>query len=100
MTGRVLAPGPVMAHVEIARNELEDPALARQFEDEIAEAAAGAESPDDAPLGCAILDEGLHAEIELQVPGWTERVPVAYPTEPGDVRRALERVLRDVGLVA
>jgi hypothetical protein len=90
----------VMARIEIARNELEDPALARQFEDEIAEAAEEADPPADGPLTCTILDEGLHAEIELQLPAWTERVPVPYPPSPGEVRRALERVFRDFGLVA
>jgi hypothetical protein len=88
-----------MAEIDIERNELEDPVLARQFEDEITEAAAAADTPDHEPLGCAILDEGLHAEIELQVPGWTERVSISYPPRPGEVRRATERALKAIGLV-
>lgn len=87
-----------MTHVEFGRNELSDPALARQFEDEIAEAADVADAPDGL-LACTILDEGLHAEIEMEVPGWTERVPVPYPARPGDVRRAVENVLRQVGFL-
>jgi hypothetical protein len=87
-----------MTLVDISRNEVADPGLARQFEDEINEAAAAAEG-DDTRVECSILDEGLHAEIEVEFPGWVERVPVAYPARPGDVRRAVERVLRDVGLV-
>ena len=66
--------------------------------EEIAEAAAHADTG-DAPLGCTILDEGLHAEIEIQVPGWTERVTISYPPRPGEVRRATERILRSIGLV-
>lgn len=87
-----------MPHVEFGRNELKDPALARQFEDEIAEAADDADDS-DARVACTILDEGLHAEIEVEVPGWRERVPVAYPARPGDVKRAVENVLRQVGLL-
>jgi hypothetical protein len=88
-----------MADIEIERNELEDPALARQFEEEIAEAAAGAEEGPDGPLGCDILDEGLHAEIELHFAGWTERVEIRYPPQPGEVRRATARALKAIGLV-
>ena len=83
-----------MAKVEIRRNEVPDPALARRFEREVAEAAAGC----DEPLACAILDEGLHADIEVELPGWTETVRVPYPARAGDVRRALSRLLHDVGL--
>jgi hypothetical protein len=71
-----------MAEVHIERNEVPDPGLARQFED------------------CTILDEGLHAEIELELPGWTERVPIAYPPAPGAIRDAVAHALRDLGLVA
>ena len=60
-----------MADVEIGRNEI---------------------------AGCSILDEGLHFEIEIEVPGWTERVAVPTPARPGAVRRAVEKVLRDYGL--
>jgi hypothetical protein len=87
-----------MARVEIPRNEIADPALARRFEREIAAAISLAGSSDDT-LSCAILDEGLHAEIEIELPGWTERVFVPYPTHVGDVRRAVRRLLRDLGLV-
>ena len=87
-----------MAQVAIQRNEVADPDLARRFAEELAEAAALAES--DEPLVCAIIDEGLHAEIEIEMAGWTERLHVPYPAESGDVRRAVRRLLRDLGLVA
>jgi hypothetical protein len=87
-----------MAQVEILRNEVPDAALARRFEREIAEAAAGAGGSDER-LVCAVLDEGLHAEIEVELPGWMERVQVAYPAREGDVRRAMTRLLRDLGLM-
>jgi hypothetical protein len=86
-----------MARVEIVRNEIADAALARRFEREIVAAAALASS--DATLSCAILDEGLHAEIDIELPGWTERVVLPYPARVGDVRRAVRRLLRDLGLV-
>ena len=86
-----------MARVEIVRNEIADAALARRFEREIVAAVALASS--DATLPCAILDEGLHAEIEIELPEWTERVVVPYPSRVGDVRRAVRRLLRDLGLV-
>ena len=88
------APPTAMAQVEVRRNEVPDPALARRFERELAEAAAGAAEP----LVCTILDEGLHAEIEVELPGWTETVRIPYPSCEGDVRRAVSRLLRDVGL--
>lgn len=40
----------------------------------------------------------LHFEIEIEVPGWTERVAVPSPARPGAVRGAVENVLRDLGL--
>ena len=49
---------------------------------------------------CAILDERLHLEIDVEVPGWTERVAVLSPALPGAVRGAVEKVLRDLGLSA
>ena len=49
-------------------------------------------------LACSILDEGLHFEIEVEVPGWTERVAVPSPARPGAVRGAVEKLLRDLGL--
>ena len=87
----------VMAQVEFACNEVEDPVLARQCEDEIAEAAAPAATTEGA-LECSILDEGLHLEIEVEVPGWIERVSVAHPAALGDVRRAVSEALRNAGL--
>jgi hypothetical protein len=45
------------------------------------------------------LDEGLHAEIEIDLPGWTERLLIPYPAAAGDVRRAVRRLLQDPGLV-
>ena len=87
-----------MAHVEIVRNEIGDASVAGRIEREIADAAAAAGSPDER-LACAILDEGLHVEIEVELPGWVERVQVPHPTRPGDVARAMARLLRDVGLI-
>lgn len=86
-----------MAKVEIRRNEIPDPVLARLFEHELAEAAEAAGTEAD-PLACTVLDEGLHAEIEVDLPGWTETVRIRYPVRAGDVRRAFLRVLREVGL--
>jgi len=51
-------------------------------------------------LACAILDEGLPFKIEVEVPGWGEGVAVPSPAMPGAVRRAVEKVLRDLGLSA
>ena len=87
-----------MAQVEILRNEVPDAALAGRFEREIAAAVALA-GPAAGPLLCTILDEGLHAEIEVELPGWTERILIPYPARVGDVRRAVGRLLRDLGLV-
>ena len=87
-----------MARVEILRNEIPDAVMARRFEREIA-AAAALIRPSVTPLACVILDEGLHAEIEIELPGWTERVLVPYPSRVGDVRRAVRRSLQELGLV-
>jgi hypothetical protein len=86
-----------VARIEIRRNEIPDGDLARRVEAEIVDAAASADAA-DAPLGCEILDEGLHAEIEIELPGWTERVTLTYPVRPGDVRSAVHALLRDLGL--
>ena len=51
------------------------------------------------PLCCVILDEGLYAEIEIEMPGWTETLRVDYPVRAGDVRRAVRRWLRGAGLM-
>ena len=87
-----------MARVEILRNEVPDEVVSRRFEREIAAAIALA-GPAEGPLLCTILDEGLHAEIEIELPGWTERILVPYPAKVGDVRRAVGRLLRELGLV-
>jgi hypothetical protein len=87
-----------MAQVQILRNELPDAAVAHRFEQEILEAVAMAGAGEE-PLACAILDEGLHAEIEIELPGWTERVSIPYPARAGDVRRALKRLLMELGLM-
>ena len=36
--------------------------------------------------------------IEVEAPGWTEPVAVPSPARPGEVRGAVEKVLRDLGL--
>ena len=87
-----------MARLEILRNEVPDAAMAARFEREIADALDPA-GPSDSPFACAILDEGLHAEIEIELSGWTERLVIPYPAGVGDVRRAVRRLLQDLGLV-
>jgi hypothetical protein len=87
-----------MADVEVVRNEIADPQVARQFVAEITEVAAKASALAHDVLACTILDEGLHFEIEIEVPGWTERVAVPSPAQPGAVRGAVEKMLRDLGL--
>ena len=86
-----------MARVAILRNEVPDAAMASRVEREIADALAHA-GPSDTPFACAILDEGLHAEIEIELPGWTERLVIPYPAGAGEVRRAVRRLLQDLGL--
>jgi hypothetical protein len=88
-----------MARVEFLRNEVPDAVLARRFEREIVSAIERVDSS-EATFGCVILDEGLHAEVEIALPGGTERVLVPYPARVGDVRRALRQLLRDIGLDA
>jgi hypothetical protein len=88
-----------MAEVGIARNEIADPQMSRQVVDELSEAAASATDLAQGVLGCAILDEGLHFEIEVEAPGWTERIAVPSPARPGAVKSAVQKVLRDLGLV-
>src|SRR5437773_2344722 len=88
-----------MARVAILRNEVPDAAMGGRFEREIADALAHASPSSDTTFTCAILDEGLHAEIEIELPGWTERLVIPYPAAAGDVRRALRRLLQEVGLV-
>lgn len=88
-----------MAEVEVGRNEIADPEVASRFVSELSEVAASASSLARDVLGCSILDEGLHFEIEVEVPGWTERVAIPAPAKPGDVRRAVARVLHDYGLL-
>ena len=86
-----------MADVNIVRNEIADSQVARQFVAEI-EVAARASTLAKDVLACSILDEGLHFEIEVEVPGWTERVAVASPARPGAVRSVVAKMLRDLGL--
>ena len=89
-----------MAEVDIARNEIADPQMSRQVVDELTEVAASATDLARGVLGCAILDEGLHVEIEVEAPGWIERVAIPSPARPGAVKQAVQKVLRDLGLVA
>jgi hypothetical protein len=86
-----------MAQVDIACNEIADPQVARQVADEVTEVAAAARAL-ARDVGCRILDEGLHLEIEVEVPGWTERIAVPAPARPGAVRTAVAKVFRDLGL--
>ena len=88
-----------MAEVDIARNEISDPQVSRQVVDELREVAASATELARGVLGCSILDEGLHFEIEVEAPGWTERVAVPTPARPGAVKHAVNKVLRELGLV-
>mgnify|MGYP001273120322 CR=1 FL=1 len=48
----------------------------------------------DSRIGDRIVD----LEIAVEVPGWTDSVAVASPGNPGAVRGAVERLLRDLGL--
>ena len=45
-------------------------------------------------------ERGLRLEIEVEGPGFVETVKVEHPAEPGSVARAVQRVLRDLGLTA
>jgi hypothetical protein len=85
-----------MAYLEVARNDIADPRVSQDHREEILEVAAMACSV--ARHACAILDEGRHLEIEIEVPGWSDSVAVASPERPGAVRGAVERLLRDCGL--
>jgi hypothetical protein len=86
-----------MADVEIVRNEIADPQVAQRFVAEI-EVAAKASTLASDVVACSILDEGLHFEIEVEVPGWTERLSVPSPARPGAVRGAVAKLLQDLGL--
>jgi hypothetical protein len=87
-----------MAEVEIVRNEIADPQVAHQVASEVVAAAAAASARARDVLACTILDEGRHLEIEVEVPGWTERVSVQSPARPGAVRGAVAKLLGDLGL--
>ena len=87
-----------MTDVEFVRNEIADPQVAHQVVSEILDAAGTASTDAGEPVACTILDEGRHLEIEVEVPGWTERVFVPSPARPGAVRGAVAKVLRDLGL--
>ena len=86
-----------MANVQIVRNKIADPQVPQQV---VAEVAARASAQAHEALACSILDEGLHFRIEVEAPGWTERMAVASPARPGAVRGAVEKLLRDLGLTA
>ena len=64
-----------MAEVDFLRNEIADPQVAHQVVTEITEVAARASAAAREVLACTILDEGMHFEIEVEVPGWTDRRP-------------------------
>jgi hypothetical protein len=87
-----------MADVEFVRNEIADPQVSQQFVAEITEVAANASALARDVLACSILDEGLYFEIEVEAPGWTERVAIPSPALPGAVRGAVAKVLRELGL--
>jgi hypothetical protein len=87
-----------VTQVEIALNEVQDPALAVQVEHEIWDAVEDARDADE-PLAITILDEGAHLEMELTLPGIRERYAMSRQPEPGEVRRAIERFLEAVGLL-
>jgi hypothetical protein len=87
-----------MAEVEIARNEIADPETAHRFVTELTAVADSAHSLAQGILRSSILDEGLHFEIEIEVPGYTERVAIPAPARPGAVRSAVLKVLRGYGL--
>ena len=85
-----------MANVEFARNEIGGRQMARHVGEEVTEVART--TPTVAAHVCSILDEGTRLEIEVETPGWTERVAVRSPGRPGAVRGAVEKMLRDLGL--
>lgn len=85
-----------MADVEFVRNQIADAQMARQVGDEFVEVVPAATTV--ARHACAILEEGSRFDIEIEVPGWTERVAVRSPARPGEVRSAVEKMLRDLGL--
>jgi hypothetical protein len=45
-------------------------------------------------------DGGLNLQIEVEVPGFVEKVTIPSPAAPGSVGRAVFRVLQDLGLTA
>jgi len=89
-----------MATVTITLNQLagRDAALARRFESEIREAAAGAP---DCDLGCRILawqrawDLGSPdlVTVQFHLPGWVKVLAVSIGSHPGAVRKAVEQAL-------
>jgi len=44
--------------------------------------------------------QGVRLEIEVEVPGWTERIAVPGPARPGAVQAAVAKVFRSLGLAA
>lgn len=85
-----------MANVGFARDEMSGPQMSRHLGEEVTEVARTASTV--AAHVCSILDEGVPFEIDVEVPGWTERVSVRSPARPGAVRGTVEKVLRDLGL--
>jgi len=83
-----------MADVGYGRNGAADRQIGRQVGEEFIEVVATASTV--ARHACAILEEGSRFDIEIEVPGWTERVAVHSPSRPGAVRGAVEKMLRDL----
>ena len=44
--------------------------------------------------------QGVHLQIEVEVPGWTERIAVPAPARPGAVQAAVAKIFRSLGLAA
>jgi hypothetical protein len=87
-----------MADTGISLDEVDEADLARRLEDEIRAAARTAFEPDEGLLGCSIIADGDHLEVPVELLGWSERAPVPLPARPGEVRPAVERVLKQIGL--
>lgn len=83
-----------MGYTAFVRGERDGREMVRHLGDEDTEVASMASTV--AAHVCSILDEGVFLEIEVEAPGWTERVSVASPTQPGAVRGAVTKVLRDL----
>jgi hypothetical protein len=84
-----------MGNLGFSRNDVAL-AMARHGGEEVTEISRTASTV--AAHVCSILDEGQSLEIDVEVPGWIDRMTVVSPTQPGAVRGAVEKVLRDLGL--